>query len=104
MSVVPARELRSCKLWGEVRHVSTDVVIVGETDDQGFRAPQVCKIGGITYRQLDYWARTDLIVPSLQNAQGSGSQRLYSFQDIVQLRVVKRLLDAGMTPSPTSPC
>lgn len=67
------------------------------TEGQGFRAPQVCKIVGITYRQLDYWARTDLIVPSLQTAHGSGSQRLYSFQDIVQLRVVKRLLDAGMS-------
>lgn len=67
------------------------------TDEQGFRAPQVCKVVGITYRQLDYWARTDLLVPSLQTAQGSGSQRLYSFQDIVQLRVVKRLLDAGMS-------
>jgi DNA-binding transcriptional MerR regulator len=67
------------------------------TEGQGFRAPQVCSIVGITYRQLDYWARTDLLVPSLQTAQGSGSQRLYSFQDIVQLRVVKRLLDAGMS-------
>lgn len=67
------------------------------SDGQGFRAPQVCAIVGITYRQLDYWARTDLLVPSLQTAQGSGSQRLYSFQDIVQLRVVKRLLDAGMS-------
>jgi len=64
---------------------------------QGYRAPQVCKIVGITYRQLDYWARTDLIKPSLQTATGSGSQRLYSFGDIVQLRVVKRLLDAGMS-------
>ena len=64
---------------------------------QGYRAPQVCKIVGITYRQLDYWARTDLLKPSLQTATGSGSQRLYSFGDIVQLRVVKRLLDAGMS-------
>ncbi len=67
------------------------------TTDNGFRAPQVCKIVGITYRQLDYWARTDLLRPSLARAQGSGSQRLYSFGDIVQLRVVKRLLDAGMS-------
>lgn len=64
---------------------------------QGYRAPQVCKIVGITYRQLDYWARTDLLRPSLQSATGSGSQRLYAFGDIVQLRVVKRLLDAGMS-------
>lgn len=64
---------------------------------QGYRAPQVCNVVGITYRQLDYWARTDLLKPSLQSASGSGSQRLYSFGDIVQLRVIKRLLDAGMS-------
>jgi DNA-binding transcriptional MerR regulator len=51
---------------------------------------------GITYRQLDYWARTGFMVPSLQRARGSGSQRLYSFGDLVQLKVIKRLLDAGM--------
>ena len=62
----------------------------------GFRAPQVCKLVGITYRQLDYWARTNLIKPSLQHAHGSGSQRLYSFTDVVQLKVIKRLLDAGI--------
>lgn len=67
------------------------------TTDHGYRAPQVCNLVGITYRQLDYWARTDLLRPSLASAQGSGSQRLYSFGDIVQLRVVKRLLDAGMS-------
>lgn len=67
------------------------------TTATGYRAPQVCNIVGITYRQLDYWARTDLLRPSLATAQGSGSQRLYSFGDIVQLRVVKRLLDAGMS-------
>jgi DNA-binding transcriptional MerR regulator len=65
--------------------------------DSGYRAPQVCSLVGITYRQLDYWARTSLIKPSLQAAQGSGTQRLYSFTDIVQLKVVKRLLDAGMS-------
>jgi len=63
----------------------------------GYRAPQVCKLVGITYRQLDYWARTKLIVPSLQQATGSGSKRLYSFTDVVQLKVIKRLLDAGMS-------
>lgn len=63
----------------------------------GFRAPQVCRIVGITYRQLDYWDRTGLLKPSLSEAHGSGSQRRYSFGDIVQLKVVKRLLDAGMS-------
>jgi len=65
--------------------------------EQGYRAPQVCNLVGITYRQLDYWARTDLLTPSVASAQGSGSQRLYSFTDVVQLKVVKRLLDAGMS-------
>ena len=65
--------------------------------DIGYRAPQVCGLVGITYRQLDYWARTGLITPSIQTAQGSGTQRRYSFTDIVQLKVVKRLLDAGMS-------
>jgi DNA-binding transcriptional MerR regulator len=65
--------------------------------EQGFRAPQVCQLVGITYRQLDYWARTGLLRPSLKAARGSGSQRLYAFGDVVQLKVVKRLLDAGMS-------
>ncbi len=63
----------------------------------GFRAPNVCNLVGITYRQLDYWARTGLITPSIQEAAGSGSQRLYSFTDVVQLKVIKRLRDAGMS-------
>ncbi len=61
----------------------------------GYRSPQVCSVVGISYRQLDYWDRTGLLGPSLQEASGSGSQRLYTFQDIVTLRVVKRLKDAG---------
>jgi DNA-binding transcriptional MerR regulator len=67
------------------------------TAEDGYRAPQVCKLVDITYRQLDYWARTGLLEPSLQQAKGSGSQRLYSFSDVVQLKVIKRLLDAGMS-------
>ena len=65
--------------------------------DSGYRAPQVCNLVGITYRQLDYWARTGLLKPSIQSARGSGSQRRYSFTDVVQLKVIKRLLDAGMS-------
>ncbi|MCZ7533115.1 MAG: MerR family transcriptional regulator [Acidimicrobiia bacterium] len=61
----------------------------------GFRSPQVCAVVGITYRQLDYWDRSGLLGPSMQSATGSGTQRLYTFQDIVTLRVVKRLKDAG---------
>ena len=66
------------------------------TAAEGFRGPQVCKIVGITYRQLDYWARTGLLRPSLADAKGSGSQRLYSYGDIVELKVIKQLLDAGI--------
>src|SRR5258705_9179533 len=63
----------------------------------GYRGPTACAVAGITYRQLDYWARTDLVVPSVRDASGSGTQRLYSFRDIVVLKVVKRLLDAGVS-------
>jgi DNA-binding transcriptional MerR regulator len=66
-------------------------------NEQGFRAPEAQRISGITYRQLDYWARTGLVMPSVRGAHGSGSQRLYSFQDLMTLRIVKSLLDAGMT-------
>ncbi|WP_370654772.1 MerR family transcriptional regulator [Prescottella sp. R16] len=63
----------------------------------GYRVPTACQIAGITYRQLDYWARTNLVVPSIRGAAGSGSQRLYSFKDILVLKIVKRLLDTGIS-------
>ncbi|MDR1449377.1 MAG: MerR family transcriptional regulator [Propionibacteriaceae bacterium] len=63
----------------------------------GFRGPAACQAVGITYRQLDYWARTGLVVPEIRDATGSGTQRLYSFRDLLLLRVVKRLLDAGIS-------
>ena len=65
--------------------------------EEGFRGPQVCKIVGITYRQLDYWARTDLIRPSIADARGSGTQRRYSYRDLLELKVIKSLLDAGVS-------
>lgn len=65
--------------------------------EQGFRVPEVCRIVGITYRQLDYWDRTGLVAPSLREAAGSGTQRLYAFQDLVTLRVIKSLLDTGVS-------
>jgi DNA-binding transcriptional MerR regulator len=61
----------------------------------GYRGPQACKIVDITYRQLDYWTRTGLVAPSIQPATGSGTQRLYSFNDLLQLKVIKSLTDAG---------
>lgn len=65
--------------------------------ETGYRGPTACRAAGITYRQLDYWARTGLVEPSIRNASGSGSQRLYSFRDILVLKVVKRLLDTGVS-------
>jgi len=65
--------------------------------DLGYRGPTACHAAGITYRQLDYWARTELVEPSVRAAHGSGSQRLYSFRDILVLKVVKRLLDTGIS-------
>ncbi len=63
----------------------------------GYRGPAACAAAGITYRQLDYWARTGLVEPSVRAAHGSGSQRLYNFRDILVLKVVKRLLDTGIS-------
>jgi DNA-binding transcriptional MerR regulator len=75
-----------------------DIPLPGLDDGPiGYRGPHVCKVVGISYRQLDYWTTTRLITPSVRDAEGSGSQRLYSFEDIVQLKVVKRLLDAGIS-------
>ena len=65
--------------------------------EAGYRGPQVCSIVGITYRQLDYWARTNLLRPSISEARGSGTQRLYSYRDLLELKVIKRLLDAGIS-------
>ncbi len=66
-------------------------------EDAGFRGPIACRAAGITYRQLDYWARTRLVEPTVRGATGSGTQRLYSFRDILLLKIIKRLLDAGVS-------
>ncbi|WP_432482066.1 MerR family transcriptional regulator [Kineococcus esterisolvens] len=66
-------------------------------EEVGYRGLTACKAAGITYRQLDYWARTGLVEPSVRSASGSGSQRLYGFRDILVLKVVKRLLDTGVS-------
>ena len=66
-------------------------------EEVGYRGPTACRAAGITYRQLDYWARTGLVEPSVRGASGSGSQRLYGFRDILVLKVVKRLLDTGVS-------
>ena len=66
-------------------------------DDVGYRGPTACAVAGITYRQLDYWARTGLVTPSVRDATGSGTQRLYSFRDVLLLKLVRRLLDTGIS-------
>ena len=66
-------------------------------EDLGYRGPTACSAAGITYRQLDYWARTGLVEPTVREAAGSGTQRLYSFRDILVLKIVKKLLDAGIS-------
>lgn len=82
-------QIKQGMLFGEVLPV---------IDEQtGFRGTVASAAAGITYRQLDYWARTGLVEPSVRSAQGSGSQRLYSFSDILLLKVVKRLLDTGVS-------
>lgn len=63
----------------------------------GYRGPTVCQITGITYRQLDYWTRTNLVTASIASAAGSGSHRLYSFRDLLMIKMIKALIDAGIS-------
>ena len=65
-------------------------------DEEGFSGTRTAQVVGISYRQLDYWARTNLIRPSLADATGSGSRRRYSYRDLLELKVVKKLIDAGI--------
>ncbi|HEY2793850.1 MAG TPA: MerR family transcriptional regulator [Micromonosporaceae bacterium] len=76
---------------------SRDVDETADEGELGYRGVTACNAVQISYRQLDYWARTGLVVPSVRDASGSGTQRLYSFRDMVVLKVVKRLLDAGVS-------
>ena len=78
-------------------YVQESLFDVGPDEEVGYRVPIACQVAGITYRQLDYWARTNLVNPSIRNARGSGSQRLYSFKDVLVLKIVKRLLDTGIS-------
>lgn len=87
-------ELELSSLEGPVQETLFDI---GPSDEVGYRVPIACQVAGITYRQLDYWARTDLVKPSIRGAKGSGSQRLYSFKDILVLKIVKGLLDTGIS-------
>jgi DNA-binding transcriptional MerR regulator len=89
---------RSNRSLPRLEQGSLDAALAGrdDGDEVGFRGPQVCKIVGISYRQLDYWARTDLVRPSLADARGSGTQRRYSYRDLVRLKLIKNLLDSGV--------
>jgi DNA-binding transcriptional MerR regulator len=89
-SVFPGTESGQGVLFTEGLPTAPDEMI-------GYRGPTACHVAGITYRQLDYWARTGLVEPTIRSAHGSGSQRLYSFRDILVLKIVKRLLDAGVS-------
>jgi len=64
--------------------------------EQGFSGTRAAEVVGITYRQLDYWARTDLVRPSMADARGSGSRRRYSYRDLLELKMIKKLLDSGI--------
>jgi DNA-binding transcriptional MerR regulator len=63
----------------------------------GFSGPTVCRLTGVTYRQLDYWARTGLVLPSITPAAGSGSKRAYSYSDVLEVKVIKSLLSSGVS-------
>ncbi|HEY2552941.1 MAG TPA: MerR family transcriptional regulator [Streptosporangiaceae bacterium] len=86
-------------LFGDEASAGSGLSAAGDPspDDVGYRGPTACQAAGITYRQLDYWARTGLVEPTVRAATGSGSQRLYGFRDILVLKVVKRLLDTGIS-------
>jgi DNA-binding transcriptional MerR regulator len=94
-----ARHAAEQDLVGEQGLLFGDDLAGGAADSEetGYRGPMACSAAGITYRQLDYWARTGLVEPSVRAAQGSGTQRLYSFRDILVLKVVKRLLETGIS-------
>src|SRR5437773_1536162 len=96
---MPATSRSSSSRARSSRPVAAQPTLTGlepTASEVGFRGPQVCTIVGISYRQLDYWARTDLVRPSLTDARGSGSRRRYSYRDLLELRLVKSLLDAGI--------
>jgi DNA-binding transcriptional MerR regulator len=91
-----SRDAKAVRAAGEQGLLfDADVSVLPE--DVGYRGPIACAAAGITYRQLDYWARTGLVEPTVRPAHGSGTQRLYGFRDILVLKIVKRLLDTGVS-------
>jgi DNA-binding transcriptional MerR regulator len=90
-------ERRAAELYAGEQGLLFGDEVAPRSEDVGYRGPTACKAADISYRQLDYWARTGLVEPSVRAATGSGSQRLYGFRDILVLRVVKHLLDTGIS-------
>lgn len=98
MASTPSRNFLLYGTTPKVLPIESEPPLVNEEQLQiGYRGVTACAAAGITYRQLDYWARTGLVEPSIRTAHGSGSARLYGFRDILVLKVVKRLLDAGVS-------
>ena len=93
----PTNEAKSGRPAGSAQGVLFDDDLPKLDATAGYRGPTAQRAAGITYRQLDYWARTGLVEPSIRGAAGSGSQRLYGFRDVLVLKVVKRLLDTGVS-------
>lgn len=93
----PDSEARQVPLAAAIQGTLFESTSVHEFSHIGYAAKVACSAAGITYRQLDYWARTGLVEPTVRDAVGSGNQRLYSFHDMLVLKVVKRLLDAGVS-------
>jgi DNA-binding transcriptional MerR regulator len=92
----PAQQAEARRRAGE-QGLLFEAAVSSLPQDIGYRGPTACSAAGITYRQLDYWARTGLVEPTIRPAHGSGTQRLYSFRDILVLKIVKRLLDTGVS-------
>ena len=97
MSINDERDEYTATFGADEGYVQESLFDVGPDEELGYRVPIACQVAGITYRQLDYWARTNLVNPSIRTARGSGSQRLYSFKDVLVLKIVKRLLDTGIS-------
>ncbi|MFS0885367.1 MerR family transcriptional regulator [Aeromicrobium sp. 179-A 4D2 NHS] len=93
----PRDEAAEAKAQASAQGLLFDDDLAPLPQDMGFRGPTACNAAGITYRQLDYWARTKLVEPTVRSATGSGTARLYSFKDILLLKIIKRLLDAGVS-------
>jgi DNA-binding transcriptional MerR regulator len=80
-------------------HLGREEFRMTENTITGYSGPMVCRLSGVTYRQLDYWARTGLVMPSVTPASGSGSKRAYSYGDVLEVKVIKSLLNSGVSLS-----